>query len=502
MSTRDLRVPLSAANKHNTSVSSLEVDSVLLSFDHGARRRRSSHHGSGHAASGGLSVFEVCTMQMAIILGLGVLGLSFAFATMGWVVGVLLISLAAVGAIYSGIFISDLVQHLTRQAHADGVTPIPRRYSDLGFAAFGSKGATAVRCVQYTFLGGALVAVQYTAATALVQVVGGGMCVAMANGVVAVTVLPIMQVQHLSDVSWTAVLGVCMIIAPVVLYLIVVVQHAPLSCTPGSCVTSVMLPPTLTFDSIANGVTTVVFAYQGQTIFPELIAQMRTPSKFPTAVVAATAFMTFVYLVVGSIGYSMLGGSATYLVDYVDNLDGADTTYVTAANAMLIVNVLMGYTINGNVMNHAVHDMLFAARVPPSAPRDFYTEAPGLSPQGKGSIQQAAPTHGHIPQLRAARWQWLVTTILTVSASVALSLVTPSLGNLLSLLGATCGYTLTFLFPAVFSVKLLGPSRLPVNPHGGVVALTLVAIAVGTYATGSTVVESIQKAGVTGFSGC
>ena len=81
------------------------------------------------AAAVGMSVLEVTFMQIAIILGLGVLGLSYAFASLGWVLGLLVLVLSAAGALYSGVWIARVVRHVTEQ----GGTP-PRKYSDLGEA--------------------------------------------------------------------------------------------------------------------------------------------------------------------------------------------------------------------------------------------------------------------------------------------------------------------------------------------------------------------------------
>ena len=117
-------------------------------------------------------MFEVTCMQICIIIGLGVLGLPWAFArcahslsqplthvlihsfthspidllahtlSMGWILGLFFLAVSAFGAIYSGYTISALVKHIT--AHHGP----PRKYSDLGFAAFGEGGRNIVIFVQ------------------------------------------------------------------------------------------------------------------------------------------------------------------------------------------------------------------------------------------------------------------------------------------------------------------------------------------------------------------
>ena len=138
--------------------------------------------------------------------------------------------------------------------------------------------------------------------------------------------------------------------------------------------------------------------------------------------------MTVVYLAVGGYGYSLLGNGAIYLVDFVDGLAGlrrGETARIATANAMLMLNVMMGYTINGNVMNHALADRFLGAQ------------------------------SGSRPRPRSA---WMAITCGTLAVSFFLSNVIPNLGSLLSVLGATCGYSLTFLFPAGIALKLLRSS--------------------------------------------
>ena len=85
-----------------------------------------------------------------------------------------------------------------------------------------------------------------------------------------------------------------MILLPLVLYL----SQLPLEST----ATHIGVPATSSLHNAAAAATTLCFAYQGQTIFPEIRSEMVKPSTFPRAVVGSVLLMTFVYLVVGVIG--------------------------------------------------------------------------------------------------------------------------------------------------------------------------------------------------------
>ena len=121
---------------------------------------------------------------------------------------------------------------------------------------------------------------------------------------VSAAILPLMQMRHLKDVVWVAIGGVVTIVIPLTIYL------AELAPAPPSQGPEAGFPEAAGFEGFAARFTTIVFAYQGQTIFPELMADMRQPAKFPRAVKTSVAFMTLVYAVVGGVGYGILGSTA------------------------------------------------------------------------------------------------------------------------------------------------------------------------------------------------
>lgn len=462
-------------------------------------QRQQQQHGSKLERPVGISVLQAAFFQLAIILGLGALGLSFAFASMGWVLAIIMLATSAGGALYSGIWITKIVLHITGLPGAAA----PRKYSELGEAAFGSLGRIVVQNVQYSFLGGAMVAVQLTASKALVQVVaaaGGHLCLWTSNLVIAIAMLPVMQVQELRDVSWTAFVGVLSILVPVVLFLDVVADSTA-GTTPGQPAT-LGFPPSSGFNAFANGLTTIVFSYQGQTIFPEIIGQMRRPAKFSQSVVAATVFMTLFYLIVGCFGYAKLGGGATYLVDYVDKLQNKDSTKIAIANTLLMINVMMGYTINGNIMNKALYDRWLSITASAAAASGRSGAGGGQASMrhrragGGSSAVPAAATHDDDDGAAqpAPRVAWFCVTLVSVGVSFLLSNLLPSLGNLLSVLGATCGYALTFLFPALFALRLMGPRMGTCTRvlHAAVVLLACIAVVLGSYATIKNLIHGIE----------
>jgi hypothetical protein len=115
----------------------------------------------------------------------------------GWVLGVAMLLVSAAGSIYSGVLIDAVAAHVGADPAHGGP---PRKYADLGRAAFGARGETIVKATQYAFLAGCIVAVQLTASQSLhtvIHALHGKSCLVVCNTIIAVTMLPIMQLQVL-----------------------------------------------------------------------------------------------------------------------------------------------------------------------------------------------------------------------------------------------------------------------------------------------------------------
>jgi hypothetical protein len=198
----------------------------------------------------------------------------------------------------------------------------------------------------------------------------------------------------------------------------------------------------------------------GQTIFPELLSEMRYPKHFPYAVFVSVLAMTVVYALAGGVGYHLMGAGAEYLNTYVTDHVSGHKVLLAVAQFLLMLHVLAGYVINGNVFVSAL-------------------------------AQRFVP-----PPRRASTAIWLLASSLTVTGAFLVSNVLPSLGNLISVLGATCGIALTFLFPAAFALRLLDAefSALERFGHRSALSLSVIGMIVCTVATVDTLVRSIRNA--------
>lgn len=384
-------------------------------------------------------------MITSIILGLGVLGLPLAFSRLGWVLGIAVLCLGALGAVYSGLLIGRVVAAATAKAGQR-----PTTYSGLAGVAYGPRGGVCVKVVQHMFLAGALVAVQLTAAKCLAQVAAFGgvrMCLVSSHAIIAAAMFPVMQIRKLSEATFIAVLGVAVILVALAIYVVELGHQGVDAGARGplrNATATAGFPAGSDGFKAAQALSTILFAYQGQTIFPEVISEMGRPQDFPKAVCASVAVMTTTYLAVAVAGYHLMGGGSEYLQKWASK-HAAHDVRTTVANVMLALHVLTGYAINGNVWNRSM-------------------------------VQSLVPQ-----RRRSSRAAWASVVAATLACSFAAANVVPGLDGLLSLVGSVCGVSLTFLIPATCALSLLDMRPAERYLHCTVCALGFALMAFGTY---------------------
>ena len=81
-----------------------------------------------------------------------------------------------------------------------------------------------------------------------------------------------------------------------------------------------------TFLDFTNSVTGIIFAYAGQTIYPEMIAEMARPQDFPKALCVSTPYLLSVYTIVGCTAYYYYGAVAPCVEIELRQLRGVTTS--------------------------------------------------------------------------------------------------------------------------------------------------------------------------------
>ena len=92
------------------------------------------------------------------------------------------------------------------------------------------------------------------------------------------------------------------------------------------------------------------------------------------------------------------------------------------------------------------------------------------------------------------RLPWFAVTLFTVALCFVVSNLIPFLTDLMGFIGASCGMFTTYIFPCVFSLKLL---RHELSPAGVlaiklVTVLALIVSGVGVYGTVADIVQNVR----------
>ena len=108
-------------------------------------------------------------------------------------------------------------------------------------------------------------------------------------------------------------------------------------------------------DTLVDFHTGIIFAYAGQTIYPEMIAEMEHPQDFPKALCVSTPYLLSVYTIVGCTAYYYYGAAAP---DYLMDILSYNWTR-TFGGVMMMIHMIISYTITQQVVTRAVHRLVW-----------------------------------------------------------------------------------------------------------------------------------------------
>ncbi len=171
----------------------------------------------------------------------------------------------------------------------------------------------------------------------------------------------------------------------------------------------------------AGAVCAILFAFQGQSVFLEIMREMKQPHRFGRAVQSATLGMGVLYALTIGIGYGTCGSTVRpFLPESMQQ--GAAKRVV---GFLLALHVAVCYLIIGQPLHRAVHGAIY--------PRD------------SAARQRSRRPSGHL--------RWLTVTALVLAFSLAIALSVPSFDKFQSLLGALTGTPSVFGWPPLFFLR-------------------------------------------------
>eukprot|EP00937_MAST-01D_sp_MAST-1D-sp2_P007967 g7967.t1 len=364
-----------------------------------------------------LSWTHIFPMLTADLIGVGVLSLPKAFSQLGWFAAIICLLLCCIGNGYTGLLLTRAV--VAVRGHVPS-------YGALARHAYGEHGKRVVSGIGYAFLTALVVADQLVAAIALQEAVAGfrvvgaaPLCRTVASAVVTVSILPAFQMRSLSSLFTFTIIGLICIFVP----LIIVLTHVGQDGSAEQVVDREYPAENVAHSSWVVSVSALfnfVFAFTGQVLYVEFMAEMRTPGDFTKVVYASGGLMCSVYLFVASLCYGLVGSTVAAPVTNAM----PHTWRKGLANALLYVHVYVAFLINGNVLNNAVARYTLPKR------------------------------------LQRSRGAWFAVTLATASVAFLLSNLISFFEDLLSIIGASLGMATTYTLPCVLALKLV-----PMSPR-------------------------------------
>lgn len=386
------------------------VSASLLGEDRGAPEISGGLEGLGWPSASMLIVADV--------VGTGVLAIPGAMRSMGWGLGVPLILICFPLNLYVGL----LLERLRRW-----VAPGAATLGDLAFAIFGKCGGLFGWLGLYVYILftlGDYIIVIYTSVQGLVNSDG--------NEIISKPVAVLVTIIFLFFPNQLRTLSNCvaLCISSAITMVLALSFSIGFIASQGECAVTDK-PPTegLSFWSVMRAMSSFTFAFAGNTIFLEMMAEMGKPSDFRKSLYAALPSLLGVYCFVGFIVFGICGENTPgYLLDALP--DGQWVKRIVSA--LLFMHTLTCYVINQQVLSRGVHLYL--------APK------------------RATVLHRREEGFWIATVQWFLITTAALGIATFLAVAIKDFEDIVSLIGALLATPLSFILPFAC---MLGTLRLP-----------------------------------------
>ncbi|KAI4986016.1 hypothetical protein ZWY2020_018646 [Hordeum vulgare] len=335
------------------------------------------------------------------IVGTGVLGLPFAFRTAGWLAGALGVAGAGAATFYCMLLLLDCRDKLREQeTEEDGLGDERCRHGDGGNYTYGDLGERGFGPIGRYF----------TEAIIIIGQTGGSVAYLVFIGQNLSSVLPALS-------SSTVVLAV----------LLPAEEDVQLLAERGRPFAGRSAFAGLWGVPFACGV--AVFCFEGFCLTLALEASMSNRSRFRPVLLQAIVGVTVVYVGFGVCGYLAYGDATQDIV----TLNLPDNWSTAAVKVVLCVGLALTFA----VMMYPIHEIVEARLLAPG----------GWVRKRCGGVVQRAALH--------------LSRVAVVAALAAIACFVPAFGQFVAFVGSTVCALLSFVLPALFHLRVVGPTASP-----------------------------------------
>jgi len=348
-------------------------------------------------------------LLLSDVMGTGVLSLPFAAVTLGWAVTMTSIPLFAIFAGYSGFLLNRV-----KMAY-----PKVQSFADAARELVGPRfGLFTQICMLLNW--GAL-AIYFLIATAdgIGAIYNQGFFSCSLNRSIIAAIILIIPTQcrdfhaistYLSMPSFLAIL------AAVIIVIVCLIEQTKGSSVAFGATTTVGPAPGKSTLDFFGSLSSIVFAYQGQSIFMELMTEMKHKRQFPKACNLAYAIMCFVYSFVVITAYGVQGKDTPGFLPEILQTGAAKTT----VGVLVVLHITVSYVIAVQPFHMWLHSIAF--------PKTYQCES------------------------RKASLHWLLLTVGYIMFGWVIANLIPFFADVQSLIGAMFGAPIVFGWPTLFYI--------------------------------------------------
>jgi len=347
---------------------------------------------------------------LADVMGTGFLALPFAVITLGWTTSMIAIPLFALFAAYSG-FQLKAVKSFNPQFNS---------YSDAGRELVGPLFSSFTKICM--LLNWSSLAIYYLVAAAdgIEAVYDKGFLSCNLNRTIIAALLFVIPTQCRDFHTISKYLSLPSTLAIIITFLIIIVtlveslKEEDDTNNKFAETTTIGLQPGTNIFGFLQSLSSIVFAFQGQSIFMELMSEMKNPKEFSKSCNVAYIIMGVIYVTIVIVAYGVDGENVTQFL-----LKGISPGVAkTTAGVLVVFHIVVAYVIAIQPFHVFVHSAIF--------PETLYVSS------NKGRIH------------------WLVITVGYIIIAWVIANIIPFFADLQGLIGALLGAPIVFGWPSLY----------------------------------------------------
>jgi amino acid transporter len=350
------------------------------------------------------SWYGTCIVMIVKVMGIGSMSVPVAAVTLGWVTTMIALPLFAAACAFSGYQIQAV-----KLAH-----PELTSFAEAGRKFVGPRFAMMTQAaMMFTWIGEAIA--QLIAISKAIGSLSGGGCEVTLIAIASLIVIIPSQIRDFHSLG--KILSLPSTLAIVVLIIAIVVSLIENLKDSGATFgedTRVGLEPSTNILSFFGAMGKLCFAYQGQSVFLELISEAKHPKTFTKSTCFAFGTMAFFYILSTFVAYGVEGSQVPgYLPDVLS--PGATQTTV---GVLIIFHAAVSYVVCMQPVHSYVHSRVFSKTYRAS------------------SIK--------------ASLHWLLITVSFIMFAFMIVNIIPFFADVNGLVGALTGAPIIFGFPSLY----------------------------------------------------